>query len=170
MYLKLAIFLFCIPSVYAGTTLCSGSANDIRLDDQFCELRDQDSVGWCYAFVGADLMSAKMNRAYGRKKCTDDISPISVANNYIKKHAPNERKKILEQMAKGEFDYKNDVADDEGGFVHESIISTLGTNYCTDKELPSEDTSWMKSDACKWCNIRGQINEMFADRFIRHET
>ncbi|WP_127717391.1 hypothetical protein [Halobacteriovorax sp. HLS] len=78
--------------------------------------RNQDSIGWCYAFAAADLMSHKL----GKK-----ISATDVANAY-------------NDGSLSEF-FGSKESDMEGGFTASAANSALSRGLCLEKSLPSDD-------------------------------
>jgi hypothetical protein len=99
-------------------TVNSGKCSETILENDAVNLenvRDQDTVGWCYAFTGADLLSYKLNQR---------ISAVSLYNS-------------------GEDIEKNIGAGDivQGGDIGSSITKYLDNNngLCLESELPSSD-------------------------------
>jgi C1A family cysteine protease len=79
-------------------------------------VRDQDSIGWCYAFAAADLISHKV----GKK-----VSATDIANGY-------------NDGSFGEFFGKKET-DMEGGFTASAANIALKKGLCLEKNLPSDD-------------------------------
>ncbi len=78
--------------------------------------RDQDSIGWCYAFAAADLISHKI----GKK-----VSAIDVANAYNNGSVK---------------DFLGfDETSMEGGFTGAAANTILAKGLCLESQLPSDD-------------------------------
>lgn len=101
--------------------LSCGEKVDLR-NDVLGDPRDQDTVGWCYAFAGADLLSYRL----GQKISATDIAVIY--NNFEKDRTGIKKDTIKEHELKGGF---TDVA-----LTH---LKTKGA--CLEKSLPSEDNA-----------------------------
>ncbi|UYL07481.1 hypothetical protein B9G69_010535 [Bdellovibrio sp. SKB1291214] len=84
--------------------------------------RNQDSVGWCYAFAAADLMSYKLKK---------NISAADIALNY--------QDDWLDGMNRGILG--TSTADINGGFTDKAISKAAKNGFCLESELPSEDNS-----------------------------
>lgn len=90
------------------------------LADKLPPVRDQDSIGWCYAFVAADLLSFHQG---------EEVSAFDAALSY------NAQK------------YENDLrwsagvpaarSTDEGGYIGVAAREALEKGYCLEKDLPS---------------------------------
>ncbi len=91
--------------------------------------RHQDTTGWCYAFVGADLVSYELRQ---------NISPADIARQYINNETP-------EHLASFEAVWRDPVAQFlplGGGFTSIAIEATREEGFCLEAEFPSEDYSW----------------------------
>jgi C1A family cysteine protease len=87
------------------------------------DVRDQDSIGWCYAFSAADLLSYKL----GKK-----ISAADMAMNYNDNWINN----IFKKLGSGEQDF-------EGGWMASSIEATKRKGgACKEEDLRSEDNGY----------------------------
>lgn len=87
------------------------------------EVRDQDSVGWCYAFAGSDLLTYKL----GKK-----ISPADMAMNYNDGWVNS----LFKKAGYGEQDF-------DGGWAEKSIEATKAKGgACLEQNLRSEDNGY----------------------------
>ncbi|MCP4915232.1 MAG: hypothetical protein GY909_19080 [Oligoflexia bacterium] len=79
-------------------------------------MRNQDSIGWCYAYAAADLISHKTGQS---------VSAVDVANAY------NE----------GSWDdfWGSDESDMEGGFTASAANAAIKRGLCLESQLPSQD-------------------------------
>lgn len=93
---------------------------DLR-DNRLGPVRDQDSVGWCYSFVAADLLSFKL----GKKISAADVA---VSNNDTWTNA------ILKKFGRSEVDI-------ERGFPEDAIEGTKSKGWCLESKFSSEDNS-----------------------------
>ncbi len=94
---------------------------DINLKDQFPNVRNQDSIGWCYAFVAADMMSFKA----GFK-----VSAIDIAVNYTDTERVSHSKRKI---------YQGEMHDDvEGGLIDKAGNIALKKGLCKESDSPSE--------------------------------
>ena len=86
-------------------------------------VRDQDSIGWCYAFAAADLITYKT----GKK-----ISAADVAMNYNDKWINN----LFKKLGRGEQDF-------EGGWAESAIKATRRNGgACLEANLKSDDNGY----------------------------
>ncbi|WP_142699474.1 C1 family peptidase [Bdellovibrio sp. ZAP7] len=82
--------------------------------------RNQDSVGWCYAFTAADLMSYKLKK---------NISAVDIALAYQDDWISGMDRGILGTAA----------PDIRGGFTDKALQMASKNGFCLESELPSED-------------------------------
>ncbi len=82
-------------------------------------VRHQDSVGWCFAFSSADLLSYK----YNKKISAVDIAITFNENNITKK---------VESL------FENSASNIEGGFAFTALEHAIKKGVCFEKDLPSE--------------------------------
>ena len=87
--------------------------------------RHQDSTGWCYAFVAADLVSFEVSR---------NVSPAWLARQYLNYGSPNHLLGDLSPLAQSQ--------PLGGGFTQEAIeLTRANDGFCVEEEFPSEDYS-----------------------------
>ncbi|MDD4975959.1 MAG: hypothetical protein PHY93_16500 [Bacteriovorax sp.] len=98
-----------------------------QLKDFFSTPRDQDSIGWCYAFAAADLLSV----AAGTPVSSMHASAIynkSISNNFFWSTIYGINDLFKDRKLKDIY---------EGGYVDKALNETLDAgNICTEKELP----------------------------------
>ncbi|WP_413580776.1 C1 family peptidase [Bdellovibrio sp. HCB288] len=98
------------------------SCSPVDMSKDMPPIRNQDSVGWCYAFTAADLLSYKTKK---------NISAADIAledqNNWIDS---------IERGFKG-----STAADFKGGWVDHSLKSMQKKGLCLETDLSSEDNS-----------------------------
>ncbi|RYZ92852.1 MAG: hypothetical protein EOP06_02955 [Proteobacteria bacterium] len=103
----------------------SCSAIDYR--KRFPPIRDQDSVGWCYAFTAADLITFKTGV---------NISPIDIAV------STESSKESYFQRLKGLFlsgDHAGARLTEDGDWAEKAINHAATKGFCREKDLPSDD-------------------------------
>lgn len=88
---------------------------------KFGEVRNQDGIGWCYAFAGADLLSYKV----GERVSAADIA-LTYNDGLIKDLG----------MTFG----NNEVQYDGSKDLHTPLIKMKDKGYCLEENLPSEDS------------------------------
>lgn len=86
--------------------------------------RDQDSIGWCYAFVAADLLTAH----YGKQ-----ISAFDIALGYNSA----EYKNSLNAQANCDFPSNSSRSASSGGYISTAILEGEKKGYCLEKDMPS---------------------------------
>ncbi|MEK2690377.1 C1 family peptidase [Bdellovibrio sp. GT3] len=98
------------------------SCSPVDMSKEMPPIRNQDSVGWCYAFTAADLLSYKMKK---------NISAADIAlqdqDNWLDS---------IERGVKG-----STAADFNGGWFSHSLQSMQRKGLCLEKDLSSEDNS-----------------------------
>lgn len=186
-----AILLLCPFSLSYGQT-CKGSSADLAtkpvdLTSQFGELRNQDSVGWCYAFTAADLLTHYLHRTgqlSGNIHSSEgNVSPVGIAA-WFNKGYFKDYYKTVQKLNSSELDLFNqkmrekkaaegEVWEDllvvpEGGFIDTAINDAQNNGYCLEKDAPSESFSVVMA---KFCMEKGicatdlkEILELIYDR------
>lgn len=85
-------------------------------------IRDQDGIGWCYAYTAADLLSHKTGKL---------ISAVDIANSF---NNDNPLYNFLTDNILAEKE-----SEQEGGHVNEAIKSALDKGLCLEKDIRSSD-------------------------------
>ncbi|WP_413294785.1 C1 family peptidase [Bdellovibrio sp. HCB185ZH] len=96
------------------------SCTAVDMSKEMPQTRNQDSVGWCYAFTAADLMSYKLKK---------NISAADIALSYQDDWLSGMDRGILGTAA----------ADVAGGFTDNAISKAAKEGFCLESEMPSED-------------------------------
>lgn len=86
--------------------------NPINLSNLLPPTRDQDSIGWCYAFVAADLVSAKLKK---------NISPFDIGLGYESEAFQNS--------------YSKPIKTGDGGFISLAISSGYQAGFCEEQNI-----------------------------------
>lgn len=136
-------------------------------------IRDQDSLGWCYAFAGSDLLTHYLSHN-GKKFLPEDIkgsmtkrenmvSPVGLAHFYNQETKPNyynvikdmnstelaayNQAKAKEMKAKGKsWTNLNVVA--EAGKMQRCVEEAIDNGFCLEKDAPSESFSHVLAKIC----------------------
>lgn len=108
----------------------SANCTSVDMRPEFGPVRDQDSIGWCYAYVAADLLSYKT----GQK-----VSAVDVAVNY------NDSEALLRGARKTMFN--KDESEFEGGQIAKAVLSSAEKGLCLDRKLSSDDMGQMNLKA-----------------------
>lgn len=118
-------------------------------EDLIPPVRDQDSIGWCYASSSADLLNHYMavkklapykTGDFEKKNLESLISPVGIAHQYNREKAD---KAYDKEVADGKFandQIKKDfVSVADGGDIDVALKIALDRGVCFENELPSED-------------------------------
>jgi len=107
--------------------------NNSRLKAHFQTPRNQDSIGWCYAFTSADLMSVKLGVP------VSGMHISTIYNNHIL-NTPSLQKETDEDRNRNPQNFAfTDVY--ESGRVQDAIKETVSKGrICTEKGLPFDET------------------------------
>ena len=186
-----AVMLLCPLTLSYGKT-CKGSSVDLAtkpvdLTSQFGELRDQDSVGWCYAFTAADLLTHYLRRTGqlgGNINSPEgNVSPVGIAA-WFNKGYFKDYYKTISKLSSSELDAFNQKMREkksaqgeewedllvvpEGGFIDTAINDAQTNGYCLEKDAPSESFSVVLAKFCMEKNICAtdlkEILELIYDR------
>jgi hypothetical protein len=108
------------PPIINSSNKALGNCSNTILENESVNLhnvRDQDSVGWCYAYAGADLLSFKLNKK---------ISAVSLWN--------SGRAVDIDK----DINFSGQV---EGGIIEDSFLDYLKkkNGLCLEENLPSND-------------------------------
>jgi hypothetical protein len=113
-------------------------------EDLIPPVRDQDSIGWCYAMSSADLLSFHMAKNkiapyqkgdFSKNNASSIVSGIGIAHQYNSK--VRDKEFDSEVLSENE---KNFVGIAEGGDVAEALEHSLKSGICFEDQLSSEDT------------------------------
>ncbi len=100
----------------------SKNCSPVDLRSKFGPVRDQDSVGWCYAFVAADLLSARL----GFRVSAADIAVHYTADKNLKPFPRTSHQ--IGELGSGI----------EGGSPHYALLTAMKNGVCREADSPSE--------------------------------
>jgi hypothetical protein len=89
---------------YATPTTCNPGnlLSNVDISDEFGPVRDQDGIGWCYAYAGADLLNHYLYRTNGRDPSLleegNRVSANSLASNYERRRNRGEVRRLRRQQ------------------------------------------------------------------------
>ncbi len=105
------------------------SPKDLR--EKMPPIRDQDSVGWCYAFTAADLVSFKIG---------DEISPIDIANSTEQNRDSFTQKIAAHFVQPSSIKFRGGTNPERpGGNMQEAIDAAQEKGFCRESDLPIKD-------------------------------
>ncbi len=150
------------------------STKSVDLSGEMPPLRDQDSIGWCYGFVAADLMghylykNPKSVKGIVRKpmdfKTKDySISALGVATLYNKVKNPDYMKSIRGKSLVDLNKEKKRVVAEAGG-LNEALDIIKDHGFCFEKDASSEDYSFVEDSRCAFrheCKITEVLNIIY---------
>ena len=178
-------------SLLAENTCPSANSEDkktkvIDLRAEMPPIRDQDSVGWCYAFTAADLMTHYLYKTKGAELKNPDkkanylnkdyaLSAVGVAGAYNKIYEPNY---LTDKPAKNAADFKQKyskrdkdkkITDEaevfaEGGHIADAVEAAKSEGICYEKDLHSDNFTYVKDMLCvskNYCNLRDELNLIY---------
>ena len=101
-------------------------------NDILGEVRDQDSMGWCYAYAAADLITYK----YGQR-----VSAVDVALKHNDPQSYDDPKSHDDQDVDDDLflDTEEKESEIEGGLVEMGVKIPLQRGVCLESDVPSDD-------------------------------
>jgi hypothetical protein len=146
------------------------------ISEEFGPVRDQDSLGWCYAFAAADLLSHYIRKEGGEiLKSKDDrkmdvtapenrVSPTAMSIQYNKKYKDRD---LYTKKTKGQdyHEYEDEEFLGEGGKMHWALKHSM-RKFCTEAEMPSGDFEYVPTSGCTEkesgdCQLYGLLATVF---------
>ena len=176
MQLLLFMFILSINSLFSmsyAQSSCptSPSLGNVDISDEFGPVRDQDGIGWCYAYAGADLLNHYLYRTNGRDPSLleegNRISANSLAANYesrrdrrqVRRLRRFQRGRSLEELTELQAGGNSVTGGDEGvlvtdgGYIGSSIAAGLRRRgrVCRESEVRDADFFLVDSE-CRDAN------------------
>lgn len=162
------IFALFSPLLFAGNICSTPHAfKSIDLHSEMGPPRDQDSIGWCYGFTGADLLGHYLYKTNAREVIGPDrnadyrsreyaVSAVGLSvyfnrakNNLYFANVGNV--KNAEELAKK---YKKNVVA-ESGNIYDALLAAKNSGFCFEKDLPSENFGFVLDHRCA---VKGKCN------------
>lgn len=107
-----------VPAQEIKAALCS----PVDLRPKMGPIRNQDGVGWCYAFAAADMMTFKTGQ-------NPRVSAAEIASQYIATETKNQTSKSVAWLSDKRYD---------GGYIHRALGLVAQNGICSEKQIPSE--------------------------------
>lgn len=146
----------------------------VDLTSEMPPIRDQDSIGWCYGFTAADLLTHYLYKTKG----SSVVGGVRGANYRTKGHSVssigisamyNQSKKSsygksLKGLSSEDLSKLNKKVVAEGGSIHEALIVVKEKGFCYERDLSSEDYSYVEDYRCavkNRCNVGEILNIIY---------
>lgn len=157
------LLLFC-GYLFSKSIFACDTSKDIDLRNKFCKQRNQDTIGWCYAFAASDLLTFQIHKDKGTKNCDHTVSAIHTANLYNKSD-PEQRqafKNALQNLSD-----EQPVAEvvPEGGFAYDAMKLLYKNGYCLESEISSQDFKWPENFQGGQENLRKIFYSIYKNKF-----
>jgi hypothetical protein len=179
MLIKLFV-LSCVLLVFSTAILADNSCpkssskdkatKDIDLRLEMGPLRDQDSIGWCYGFSAADLLTHYLYKTRAKEVYRPDrnadyrghqyaVSAVGLSTFLNKTEHGNFLKGVIVKNADElALKYKKKVVY-ESGTIFEALTAAKKRGFCFEKDLPSENFGYVQDQRCAQKN-KCQLEEM----------
>jgi hypothetical protein len=178
-FIFLCMLVLLLDSVVHADQLpnkCSATIDtkSVDLRSEMPPIRDQDSIGWCYGYTAADLISHYLYKTKGKvlskntpnadyrlRSFSVSAMGISTAYNEIQKpkYANSIRGKTLSQLSA-----KKIKVIAEGGSITEAIMAGKQRGICFEKDVSSEDYGYVEDFRCaikNQCKISDVLNLIY---------
>ena len=177
-FVSVFLCFFVVHTSQAGNQCSQASAKDkatksIDRRNEIGPIRDQDSLGWCYAFTASDLLTHYLSHNGKKflpqgmggdlKKRENMVSPVGMAHLFNEEVSPNyynaikdmnsselaayNKKKEQEMKAKGKT-WSNLSVVAESGNVQRCMEESIDKGFCLEKDAPSESFSHVLAKIC----------------------
>lgn len=152
----LLVIFFQVFSMGAQAQVCnSNKTTSVDLRTELGPIRDQDSVGWCYAFTASDLLGHYLLKTGLSKNKENLVSPLGLAAWYSKQYERGFYPKIQKMNSQELASYKLKVVP-EAGTIDEALDTAYQNGYCTEKDAPSESFTIVLEKICSERNLCAQ--------------
>ncbi len=162
------IFIFVLSQVQAqvkgGFSCVQTPAKDkltkkINLIGEMPPIRDQDSVGWCYTFPAADMLTHYLYKTKGKNvqgnnvfannflKKESSVSAMGIATMYNKTHYPDYGK-TLKGKNSTELGMMNRQVVAESGSIFKNLENVKKNGFCLERDVSSSDYSYVSDQRC----------------------
>lgn len=159
-----------------NSSLAEMNTKSVDLRYEMGPIRDQDSIGWCYGFTGADLLTHYLYKTKAREVIRPDknadyrnpdytVSAVGMSvffnraknSDYFNGVGSVKNAKELAQK------YKKKVVA-ESGNIHEAILAAKKEGFCFEKDLPSENFGYVLDKRCAVsgkCTLQEMLQNVF---------
>lgn len=153
----------------------------VDLRSEMGPLRDQDSIGWCYGFTSADLLTHYLYKT----RAIEVIRPDRNADYRSGKFAVSAVgiSTFFNRMMKGDYlkgvvakdsnelaiKYKKNVVA-ESGLIVEALNIAKKSGFCFEKDLPSENFGYVQDSRCAQkgkCNLDEMLKIVFDETDVK---
>ena len=147
----------------------------VNLIREMPPIRDQDSIGWCYSFAAADLLTHYLYKTKGKNvqgnntlatnylKKESSVSAMGLATMYNQTHNPDYTKH-LKGRSSSELDSMNKKVVAEKGSIISSLENVKNNGFCLERDVSSSDFSYVSDQRCVEkgrCQILEVINIIY---------
>jgi hypothetical protein len=167
--------LISLSSQIFASNVCPNATSQVDLRSQFGPIRDQDSVGWCYGFTAADLLTHYLYKTNASEVANRDpnanylnpkyaVSAVGVATFFNKYKNPDYFKNVHAKDSKELSTKYNKLVVPVEGSIPNSIEAVKKNGFCFEKDLPSENFSYSTDSLCLnegKCNLLDTLNLVY---------
>jgi hypothetical protein len=155
-------------------------AVDLRLE--MGPLRDQDSIGWCYGFTSADLLTHYLYKTQAREVIRPDknadyqsskfaVSAVGMSTFFNKMMKKDFLKGVVAKDSNElAMKYKKNVVA-ESGLIVEALNIAKISGFCFEKDLPSENFGYVQDNRCAQngkCNLEEMLKIVFDEADVKN--
>jgi len=145
----LALFILLMPYSFAQDCKIPTELKEVDLRSELGPVRDQDSVGWCYAFTAADMLGHYLYKTKNKNLVASiDARELTKAQNLISPAAMAIR---YNETYKKDF-YESDKAEEspvaEAGNIKKTFELAKENGFCLEKDFPSESFNLVLKKFC----------------------
>jgi hypothetical protein len=177
--LFVTVFTMSINGHAADT--CNAPARDkttreIDLRSEMPRMRDQDSVGWCYGFTAADLLTHYLYKTRAKEVSLPDknadyrnpkyaVSAVGMSVIFNREKSFDFFRNTFDAKNSNELaqKYKKNVVPESGTIVA-ALESAKENGFCFEKDLPSENFGYVEDTHCAVkgrCNLNEMLKIVF---------
>ncbi len=148
--------------------VCSKSppeSDNVDYSSQVGPIKNQDTIGWCYAYTSADLLNQYLYLKKGPNHANldDTVSPISLALLY-NQHKSSDLFKCDDSLfTRSTPDKKQKHFVEEGGTGCETLKIALSQNVCLENKMRSADYSYVSGINCstdRKCTLENLLDQL----------
>lgn len=144
-------------------------SGDIDFSSEVGPIKDQDSIGWCYAYTAADLLNQYLYKNKNTKHgsdATQTVSPVSIAllyNQFGNKpsyHCQTDVPNVSSSLLKN---YQETHSFDKGGAICDALMVAITKKVCLEGQMRSGDFSYVETPRCNLkngCRLDKLLNQL----------